>query len=137
MLRFIHHICIETNCYQKSLRFYCEIMGFRVVKEIKDFHEREYNTWLKNKDILIELQTPKKNTEEKPCIEQSCANGVDHICFLVDDIQDEVKKIQSHAYDSFKKKESDIIYVVDGALLCKVVAPEGTVFELREQDICF
>jgi glyoxylase I family protein len=40
----IHHICIQTNCYQESKMFYTDILGFKLIQETKDFHGREYNT---------------------------------------------------------------------------------------------
>jgi len=54
-----HHICIETNCYSKSIDFYKNVFGFCVVDKKHNFHNREYCTWLKKNDVIIELQTPK------------------------------------------------------------------------------
>ena len=46
-IKMIHHICIQTENYKESLDFYTRILGFEIVKESKNFHNREYNTWLK------------------------------------------------------------------------------------------
>jgi Lactoylglutathione lyase and related lyases len=139
MLRVLHHVCIETDCYEKSLRFYRDVLGFAVVDETRDFHGREYNTWLKNVDIMIELQTPKKKSGPRFLLRFLAQSpfGINHICFLVDDIEKEVARIEGHGGSSFKKKDGSSIYRVSGVPLCKIVAPEGTVIELREQDICF
>jgi glyoxylase I family protein len=137
MLRVLHHVCIETDSYEKSLDFYRDVLGFSVVKETRDFHGRKYNTWLKNVDILVELQTPKKKPHALSLFLCPKRNGIDHICFLVDDIGKEVDRIVAAGHREFKEKDSSPIYRVEGVSLCKIVAPEGTVIELREQDICF
>jgi glyoxylase I family protein len=139
MIRVLHHVCIETDTYDKSLCFYRDVLGFTVVRETGNFHGREYNTWLKNVDIMIELETPKKKAGPGKFLRffAPAPLGINHICFLVDDIQKEVERIKGHGCASFKKKDGNAIYLVSGVPLCKVVAPEGTVIELREQDICF
>lgn len=86
---------------------------------------------------MIELQTPKKGNGKFAFPGFGKMKGIDHICFLVDDIEKEVGRINLAGHKSFKKKDGGIIYRVSGIPLCKVVAPEGTVIELREQDICF
>lgn len=55
----IHHICIQTNTYEESKKFYMDILGFELVKETPNFHERDYNTWLDLNGFMIELQTGK------------------------------------------------------------------------------
>ena len=139
MLRVLHHVCIETDCYEKSLRFYRDVLGFAVVNETGNFNGRAFNTWLKNVDIMIELQTPKKKSGPRFLFRFLAPTpfGINHICFLVDDIEKEVARIEGHGGSSFKKKDGNAIYRVSGVPLCKIVAPEGTVIELREQDICF
>jgi glyoxylase I family protein len=137
MLRVLHHVCIATDRYPDSVRFYRDVLGFSIVKETRNFHGREYNTWLKNVDILIELQTPKRGSGWWGLHRGSRRGGIDHICFLVDDITREVDRILAAGHTAFKEKDDAIIYCVEGVSLCKIVAPEGTVIELREQDICF
>ena len=55
-----HHICVQTNDYEASKRFYMQILGFSLVSETENFHMRAYNSWLRGPDgLMIELQTPK------------------------------------------------------------------------------
>jgi|GEM_PF-3614566 len=54
MKKIIHHVCIQTSKYEESLGFYTRILGFELVKETKNFHQRAFNTWLK----LGEFITP-------------------------------------------------------------------------------
>ena len=117
--RVMHHVCIQTEKYEESLRFYRDILEFNVVKETKGFHGRDYNTWLKLDDFMIELQTPKKGDTLNKW--SSLNEGIVHMCFLVNDIEEEYN--------------GEIIYNVEGGKLFKVKAPEGTEVEIRDTNI--
>ncbi len=56
----MHHICIQTDNYEASKEFYVNILGFEVMLETPNFHERDFNTWLIQGETRIELQTNKK-----------------------------------------------------------------------------
>lgn len=128
--KIIHHVCIQTNNYKESLDFYTKILNFEIIQETKNFHSRDYNTWLKCGDFMIELQTPKNNI---PLSEYSTLNeGIVHICFFVDDIHSEYEKIKKCGYSKFKVKNGEEIYKVENGLLFKVKAPEGTEIEFRD-----
>lgn len=129
-MRRIHHVCIQTETYKASLDFYMNIMGFKMVKESLSFHKRSYNTWLELEDFMMELQTGKEGEVlTKP---SSRSEGLVHMCFLVDDVKAEVARIQSLGYNHFKEKNGGAIYEVEGSALSKVIAPEGTIIELRD-----
>ena len=90
MIKGIHHICIETDRYLESINFYRSAMGFVVIDETKNFHGRDYNTWIKNGNVIIELQTPKNCVSVK---NDSAGTGViAHVCFLVDNLADTVNR---------------------------------------------
>lgn len=129
-IKEVHHVCIQTEKYKESLKFYTEILGFELVEETPDFHDREYNTWLKMGAFMIELQTGKKGEDLIKCTSQ--AEGIVHMCFTVDDINEEVARIKSMGYNNFKIKYGHEIYKVGDRELCKIIAPEGTIIEIRE-----
>lgn len=129
-MRRIHHVCIQTEDYKASLDFYMNIMGFKMVKESANFHKRSYNTWLELEDFMIELQTGKEG--EVLARPNSKAEGLVHMCFLVNDVKAEVARIQALGYNDFKEKHGGAIYEVEGSALSKVIAPEGTIIELRD-----
>lgn len=132
MGRSFHHICIQTNKYYDSITFYTKVLGFEMVEETKNFHGRHFNTWLRDGSFLIELQTPKIG---HTFIEfDSNSEGVVHICFYVDDIQHEYQKIKGHGNIRFLNKGPDDIYEVEGGKLFKLIAPEGTVIEVRDSN---
>ena len=44
----------------------------------------------------------------------------------------EARRILAAGYDHFRRKDGQAVYEVLGSKLCKVVAPEGTIIELRD-----
>ncbi len=130
MIKSIHHICIETDRYRESIDFYCSLLGFSIIEETKNFHGREFNTWIRKNDIIIELQTPKEGKTAEKSISDN--TGLVHVCFAVDNLLETINMLVEKGFNSFRKKGDDIIYSVKGGELAKIIAPEGTVIELRE-----
>jgi glyoxylase I family protein len=129
----IHHVCIQTKNYKESLDFYTNILGFKILKESKNFHNREFNTWIELNDFMIELQTAKADED---LIQWNKSNeGIVHLCFMVDDIELELSKIKKLGYKNFKIKNNEIMYNVNGEKLFKIKAPEGTEIEIRDTNI--
>lgn len=126
----IHHVCIQTDKYKESLDFYTKTLGFQLKKETPNFHERDFNTWIELNNFYIELQTPKKNKTNHNLKKEQ--NGIVHLCFYVKDINEILKKI-SMTYNKFKLKNNKIIYDVENGKLFKIIAPEGTIIEIRDQ----
>ncbi|MDZ5472342.1 VOC family protein [Bacillus sp. 31A1R] len=125
----VHHICIQTNHYKDSLTFYTDILGFELIKETPNFHNRYFNTWLKLDSFYIELQTGKVGETLNSA--NTNTQGAIHFCLWVDDLAKEVQKIKQFGYN-FIKKNGEEIYRVEGGHLCKMIAPEGTIIELRD-----
>lgn len=123
----IHHICIQTNTYEESKKFYMDILGFKLVKETPNFHGRDYNTWLDLNGFMIELQTG-KNILDKYNKE---SEGIVHFALYEDDIDEFVSKIKDNKEIKFKKKDGKIIYQVENSKLVKLIAPEGTIVEIK------
>ena len=86
-IKMLHHVCIQTDKYKESLDFYTNVLGFKVIRESKDFHTRDYNTWIKFGEFMIELQTAKSNDTLHKW--SSSNAGPVHLGFLVDDVQKE------------------------------------------------
>lgn len=123
-----HHVCIQTNDYESSKDFYMNILNFQLVDETKNFHGREYNSWLKLNDFYIELQTGKGELIRFDSNTESLA----HFCLYTDDLSLVLKSILDKGYNNFKRKNNDIIYKVLNGSLFKIVAPEGTIIEIRD-----
>lgn len=131
--RVMHHVCIQTSNYEESLKFYRDIMEFEVISETKGFHGRDFNTWLKLGDFMIELQTAKSIDVLNKW--SSLNEGIVHMCFLVDSVDKEYERIIKLGYNNFKVKNGEVIYNVEGGKLFKVKAPEGTEIEIRDSKI--
>lgn len=132
-IKSIHHVCIQTEKYIESFNFYTKILGFEVVKETSNFHERSFNTWLKLDNFMIELQTSKNNLKLNEW--SSFNSGPCHIGFLVPNVIEEYNRIINLGYKDFKRKNGEIIYKVNGESLFKIKAPEGTEIEIRDTNI--
>lgn len=129
-IKNMHHICIQTNDYEESLKFYNDIMGFKVIKETPNFHGRDYNTWLELCGTMIELQTAKQETVLRNWSSQN--EGPVHLCFLVEDIEVAYQEIKGKGYNNFKIKNGEVVYKVENGYIFKVKAPEGTEIEIRD-----
>ena len=99
-LKAIHHVCIQTENYKESLDFYTNILGFEIIKESKNFYNREYNTWLNLNNFMIELQTPKKNDNFNKW--SNLNSGPVHMGFIVDNVEEEYERIKNLGYTKFK-----------------------------------
>ena len=124
----IHHICIQTNCYEKSKKFYIEILGFKLVEETINFHGRAYNTWLDLNGFMIELQTGKEQLVKY----NKDAEGIVHFALYEENIEKFLSNIKDIDNIEFKRKNGNIIYQVENSKLVKLIAPEGTIVEIRD-----
>lgn len=132
-IKMMHHVCIQTEKYKESLEFYTKILGFELVTETPNFHKRDFNTCLRLGTFMIELQTAKKGDKLKNW--SSLNEGVVHMCFLVDNVQEEFDRIKKLGYENFKIKNGEIVYKVEDGYLFKIKAPEGTEIEIRDLPI--
>lgn len=132
-IKMMHHVCIQTEKYEESLQFYTEILGFELVTETENFHKRDFNTWLRLGEFMIELQTGKKGDKLKNW--SSLNKGIAHICFLVENVQEEFDRIKKLGYVKFKIKGGKELYKVEDGYLFKIKAPEGTEIEIRDTQI--
>ncbi|GAU78440.1 VOC family protein [Fusibacter sp. 3D3] len=128
----MHHICIQTDCYEASKQFYAVILGFKLIQETPNFHKRAFNTWLEQTGVMIELQTNK--TGETLSDYNQNSKGMVHFALSTDDIEFEYQKIRATGFNHFLKKEGKDIYEVEGGKLFKLVAPEGTIIEIRSNE---
>lgn len=131
-MKRLHHICIQTDHYEESVQFYTRILGFKLIKESPNFHSRQFNSWLQLNEMMIELQTNKENEE---LIEFNNRNkGIVHFCMVVDNIEEEYMHIKNLGFNGFKSKFGEDIYKVENGKLFKIIAPEGTIIEFRDQE---
>lgn len=117
-IKMMHHVCIQTENYGESLEFYTKVLGFKIIQETKNFHNRDFNTWLRLGKFMIELQTNKK--EDKLNNWNELNEGIVHMCFLVDNVQEEFDRIKELGYTKFKLKNDEALYKVENEYLFKI-----------------
>lgn len=90
-LNKVHHIAIICSDYKKSLDFYKNVLGFKVISENYRAERQSYKTDLSlNDDYVIELfsfpDPPKRLTYPE-------ATGLRHLAFEVNDLDESVKEL--------------------------------------------
>jgi glyoxylase I family protein len=92
-LNQIHHIAIICSDYERSKRFYTEVLGFTVVAEYYREERKSYKLDLKlGNQYMIELFSfpdPPKRTSRPE------AQGLRHLAFEVDDVELAIKELNS------------------------------------------
>jgi glyoxylase I family protein len=96
-LKALHHIAIICSDYQKSKRFYTEILGFEIQQEVYRKERDSYKLDLSlDGTYLIELFSfPNPKTRST----QPEATGLRHIAFEVETISETIQYLQSFDID--------------------------------------
>lgn len=91
MLTKVHHIAIICSDYEKSKRFYIEVLGLEIIREIYREERASYKLDLAlNGDYIIELFSF-PNSPSRPE-----ATGLRHLAFEVDDLDSIVAHLQKN-----------------------------------------
>jgi len=86
VLNKVHHIAIICSNYQKSKRFYTEILGLEVLQEVYREEKNSFKLDLAlNGTYIVELfsfpNPPQRSSRPEAC-------GLRHLAFEVDDIEE-------------------------------------------------
>ena len=93
-LNKVHHIAIICTDYQKSKRFYTEILGFEILNEVYREQRESYMLELAlNGQYVIELFSF-PNPPKRPSRPE--AAGLRHLAFEVDDVAETKKELEAH-----------------------------------------
>lgn len=114
----LHHIAIICKDYEKSKRFYIEVLGFKIDKEVYREDRQSFKLDLTlNEQYLIELfsfpNPPIRQTRPE-------ATGLRHIAFEVDDLdkslqilKDNNVNVESVRIDEFTNKKFAFLFDPD------------------------
>lgn len=84
-IKSIHHVAIICSDYEKSKKFYTELLGFKIIREVYRKERDSYKLDLKVGDSQIELfsfkESPKRLSYPEAC-------GLRHLAFEVSNIED-------------------------------------------------
>src|SRR5438045_8267371 len=84
-IKSLHHIAIICSKYTVSKKFYTEILGLRIIKEIYRKERNSYKLDLSlNNQYIIELFSF-PNPKKRPTLPESA--GLRHIAFQVENIE--------------------------------------------------
>ena len=93
-LRRLHHVAIICADYERSKRFYTEVLGFAVLAEVYREARASYKLDLAlGGDYLLELFS---FPEPPPRVSRPEATGLRHIAFAVDDLDAWVAHLTTH-----------------------------------------
>lgn len=93
MLKGVHHIAIICSDYERSKRFYTEVLGLKIIREVYRLERRSYKLDLElNGTYVIELFS---FPDPPPRVSGPEAAGLRHLAFAVDNIEDAVAHLQS------------------------------------------
>ncbi|MBB3701168.1 VOC family protein [Flammeovirga yaeyamensis] len=97
-LKRLHHIAIICDDYQRSKKFYTEVMGFEVIQEV---YREARDSWKLDLafqgEYLIELFSF-PNTPERPSYPE--ARGLRHLCFAVENIEEVIQQLNDKGVET-------------------------------------
>ncbi|MDF2700132.1 MAG: Glyoxalase/bleomycin resistance protein/dioxygenase [Haloplasmataceae bacterium] len=126
MIKGIAHTAYNVLNMEKSLQFYCDVLGFKKAFEISNDEGKPWIVYLKIKDgLFIELfYTHNQVIKPRPLI------GYAHLCLEVDDIQ----KISNHLKEKGIHLDVDPIQGKDLNWQCWAKDPDGNPIEFMQMD---
>ncbi|HYX16367.1 MAG TPA: VOC family protein [Nostoc sp.] len=93
----IHHVAIICSDYDRSKKFYVEVLGFPIIEETFRTERNSYKLDLRvGENTQIELFSF-PNTPERPSKPEAC--GLRHLAFKVDDVEETVFYLKSKGVD--------------------------------------
>ncbi|QLY79867.1 SMU1112c/YaeR family gloxylase I-like metalloprotein [Clostridium intestinale] len=92
----IHHIAIICSNYKVSKKFYTEILGLKVIREVYRESRDSYKLDLSIGDSQVELFSF-PNSPDRPSYPE--ALGLRHLAFEVDNIDEVVSELKFHNID--------------------------------------
>lgn len=89
----IHHVAIICSDYEKSKKFYVDVLGFSIIQETFRSHRNSYKLDLKvSESEQIELFSF-PNPPQRVSSPEAC--GLRHLAFEVDDIHEAISQLQA------------------------------------------
>ena len=87
----IHHVAVICSNYEVSKKFYTEILGLKIIREVYREERESYKLDLEIGDSQIELFSF-KNAPERVSYPE--ARGLRHLALEVDDIEETVRYLE-------------------------------------------
>ena len=125
-IKGIHHIAIIAGDYERSKRFYTEVLGFTIIKETFRKERNSYKLDLAINGIYsIELFSFPNNRERASFPE---SKGLRHLAFAVDSVAVAVSELMAHGVEVQSIRTDEIT----NKQFCFFYDPNGQPLELYE-----
>ena len=125
-LNQIHHIAIIVSDYQRSRRFYVDLLGFPVIRENYREEKKDWKLDLKiNENTELEIFAP-ENPPKRLSYPEAC--GLRHLAFQVDDIEEAVAALKGKGIEC----EPVRLDTFTGKKMTFFSDPDGLPLELHE-----
>ena len=93
MIKGIHHIAIICSDFEKSKHFYCEVLGFKIIKETFRQERQSYKLDLQLPDLTqIELFS---FPNPPPRVSHPEARGLRHLSFRVEKLEPIIERLHT------------------------------------------
>lgn len=93
----IHHIAIICSNYEVSKKFYTEVLGLNIIREVYREERQSYKLDLAIGDHYIIELFSFPNPPKRPSRPESC--GLRHLAFSVDDVQEKRSELVQKGLD--------------------------------------
>lgn len=122
MIRKLEHVGVMVKDLDRSIRFYTEIMGMKLVgrERLNESTELAFLEFPGSEDVLIELVARDNSLSE---------GIVNHIAFTVHNIEAEVERLKKAGVRMLDEKPRTIL---DGIKIAFFLGPDGEKLELFE-----
>ena len=124
-LKKVHHIAIIGSDYEKSRRFYVDLLGFRVLREV---YRENRDDWMLNlalDDLEIELFIMKDHPKRPSYPE---AYGLRHLAFRVENVEETVRELNALGIETEPVRTD----TYTGEKMTFFFDPDGLPLELHE-----
>lgn len=124
-LQTVHHIAIIGSDYEKSKRFYVDLLGFSVIRENYRKERDDYKIDLQLQGMELELFII-KNCPKRPSYPE--AYGLRHLAFAVKSVDEAVKELNGKGIAT----EPIRIDTYTGRKMTFFFDPDGLPLEIHE-----
>jgi glyoxylase I family protein len=127
LLSGVHHIAIICSDYDRSKKFYTEVLGLTIVREVYRAARQSYklDLALGNQYIIELFSFP--HTPARPSSPEAC--GLRHLAFAVPDVQGAVAALKLKGIDAEAIREDEYT----GRQFTFFTDPDGLPLELYQQ----
>ncbi len=124
----VHHIAITVNNLEESVKFYTQVLGFKIVKKFAREDMAAYATFIKLNNFQIELWQFKDLKENSNSLDDIKVRGIRHLAFEVDNLKETIATLKDKGLQFSESKLG-----ASGHYYCFTTDPNGVALEFYEK----